>query len=299
MANALSNRVDVAVRLPSSPLHGAFFVVYSSSNESQLVSDFWDTTIEARLDVSRSAVLCRSRELVKRLRGTSGEYGRGVVQELASAALFRDSHGDFARAFQLVASAITRLIIGAPLDFSAQIRGVDRYDALRPVRRAIWAFVRDPRGGLPSTSLLGDSEWHPQLLAALRLLFVRLSDYGLKPVEKLGRIVTKADLPHTPLGLTKDTLHHGRRIRIDTVHQAKGESLDAVLYLANTQQASALIEGATTELGRIGYVAVTRARDLFWLGVPETGIKKLREPLKRLGLQPWLPPVNQTTLPPM
>jgi hypothetical protein len=73
--------------------------------------------------------------------------------------------------------------------------------------------------------------------------------------------------------------------RIDTVHQVKGESLDAVLYLATTKHVQALLAGVDTEDGRIGYVAVTRARNLFWLGVPQEALQKLRPALLSKGFQ--------------
>lgn len=66
------------------------------------------------------------------------------------------------------------------------------------------------------------------------------------------------------------------RIRVDTVHQAKGESLDAVLYLATKEHVSALLAGMDSELGRIGYVAATRARNLLRVGVPANALAELR-----------------------
>ena len=52
----------------------------------------------------------------------------------------------------------------------------------------------------------------------------------------------------------------------------KGESLDAVLYIARKCHAQAMIDGVDTEFGRIGYVAVTRARH----GHSRTAPKDLR-----------------------
>src|SRR5207249_2366973 len=69
------------------------------------------------------------------------------------------------------------------------------------------------------------------------------------------------------------------RLRIETVHGVKGASLDAVLYLAERTHVKALIEGTGTETGRIGYVAVTRARDLFWLGISSADATLLQKDL--------------------
>jgi hypothetical protein len=59
------------------------------------------------------------------------------------------------------------------------------------------------------------------------------------------------------LAATKPVSFH-----VSTVHQVKGESIDAVMYVADKKQIRALIDGTTTEVGRIGYVAATRARNL-------------------------------------
>ena len=75
----------------------------------------------------------------------------------------------------------------------------------------------------------------------------------------------------------------GPGIRVDTVHQVKGESLDAVLYLATKEHVVALLAGVNTEVGRIGYVAVTRARNILWLGVPANALAELRPALLASG----------------
>lgn len=78
---------------------------------------------------------------------------------------------------------------------------------------------------------------------------------------------------------------HGARIRVDTVHQVKGESLDAVLYLAAKEHVAALLAGVSTEVGRIGYVAITRAKNLVWLAVPASALAELRPALVASGFQ--------------
>ncbi|MNV83491.1 hypothetical protein D3C71_1773010 [compost metagenome] len=72
---------------------------------------------------------------------------------------------------------------------------------------------------------------------------------------------------------------------MDTVHQVKGESLDAVLYLASKEHVAALLAGVDSEVGRIGYVAITRARNLLWLGVPASALAELRPALIAGGFQ--------------
>jgi superfamily I DNA/RNA helicase len=74
-------------------------------------------------------------------------------------------------------------------------------------------------------------------------------------------------------------------LRIDTVHKAKGETLDAVLCITLKEYAQALLNGVETEVGRIGYVAATRARDLLWVVVPQNSLEKLCPALLARGLE--------------
>jgi len=69
------------------------------------------------------------------------------------------------------------------------------------------------------------------------------------------------------------------------VHKAKGESLDAVLYMATREHVEAMLDGVATEVGRIGYVAVTRAKNLLWLGVPAAALPGLRPRLLEAGFR--------------
>jgi len=65
----------------------------------------------------------------------------------------------------------------------------------------------------------------------------------------------------------------------------KGESIDGVLYVAEKKQVRALLDGTTTELGRIGYVAVTRARNLMVLAVPTKSIGEFEAELLASGFK--------------
>jgi len=47
----------------------------------------------------------------------------------------------------------------------------------------------------------------------------------------------------------------------------------------------AMIDGPTTEVGRIGYVAVTRARNLLVLGVPDNCLSKFEPELIGCGFK--------------
>jgi ATP-dependent exoDNAse (exonuclease V) beta subunit len=72
---------------------------------------------------------------------------------------------------------------------------------------------------------------------------------------------------------------------VQTVHQVKGKSIDAVLYVATTAHAKAMLNGVGTELGRIGYVAATRARELLWVAVPGKVPREVRAQLETAGFR--------------
>ncbi|KQV36334.1 hypothetical protein ASC96_28060 [Rhizobium sp. Root1204] len=74
--------------------------------------------------------------------------------------------------------------------------------------------------------------------------------------------------------------------RISTVHKVKWESLSGVFYVARRSDILAMLSGPATEEGRIGYVAVTRARDLFVFGVPVICLEGVKPALVAAGFAP-------------
>ena len=286
-ANALSKRTDVAHRGPPDNDHGAFFVGYREAELDQLVDAFQVSLASAGLKTENSAVVCRARNLANKLAGVDVAVGQGLVKGLASAAVLRDRRADYHAAFRRVATCVFALLADPPQGLLAKIAQPARYPEVRPLTREIWAFTRDAAGGLPAATLVADDAWQPALLARIKDLLARLdTKFGLAPAANLGSKLSKRALPNAPLVATPD-LAGGQdsRIRIDTVHQVKGESLDGVLYIAKKGHVQAMINGVDTELGRIGYVAVTRAKDVFWLGVPASALAEFRGPLIALGFR--------------
>lgn len=288
LANMLSTRADTADRLVPDTTHGAFFVPYRNAERENLIAAFQAAVLAADLKLESSAVLCRARDMANKLGGNEGAPGQGTVKALAQAAILRDRHQDYLAAFKLVASGIVGLLANPPQGLVARITQPARYPDDRMLRRLVWAFTRNPDSGLPAATLTGDTQWHPLLLERTRTLLAQIAqDHGLASTNNLGNKLAKRGLPNAPLITAADLAANddAPRIRVDTVHQAKGESLDAVLYLANREHANALLAGVDTEVGRIGYVAVTRARNLLWLGVPANALEELRPVLLERGFQ--------------
>ncbi|WP_367350501.1 UvrD-helicase domain-containing protein [Ottowia sp.] len=287
IANSLSSRTDTADRQVPETGHGAFFIGYKNAEQEQLVSAFRAAVIAAGLRLENSAVICRGREQVRKLTGNDATIGQGTVKAFAAAAIHRDKRQDYMSAFKAVAGCIASLLVDPPARLVEVITQPARYPESKLLRREIWSFTRNPDTGLPASTLQADTQWHPLLVQRVKALLQRLRDvHGLTPAHTLGNKLAKTKVPNTPLIATTDlATDQDLPVRIDTVHQVKGESLDAVLYLAAKDHVEALLAGVDTEVGRIGYVAVTRARNLFWLGVPHNALQSLRPSLLSRGFQ--------------
>lgn len=281
VANAIAGRCDGVDRSPRDAPCGAYVVPYPKGGEAALICAFEQGVELAGLSGIRSAVLCRAAKLVETLRARDQPIGVGAVRLLAAAAIHRDKRADFHEAFRLVARAVECLLMNPPRGLAMQICEAARHPELGAVRRALWTFARSSDTGLPATSLQADTVWHHALKKRVMVLLQEVeSILGLTATKNLGQRLSTRDLPTAPVSGAPGA---PVKLRIDTVHRAKGESLDAVLYVASKAHVAALLAGTTTEEGRIGYVAVTRAKDLFWLGVPQACFANLRPALLARG----------------
>jgi hypothetical protein len=181
----------------------------------------------------------------------------------------RDLAQDYNEAFRLTVYATFGLLKNPPRQVCAGILDPSRFPDFREVRKIIWEFTRYLEQGLPSGSLHLQLEWHPKLLVNVKALLERLEhDHQLASQDNLNMRLKKTGLPAKALvDANTERAIIDAALRVETIHGVKGESLDAVLYLADKEHVKALVNGTGTELGRIGYVALTRARNLFWLGI--------------------------------
>lgn len=272
VANSLTGRNDQPMREEKSGSEGPFVLNYASGTERAVLDAFVAAIGQAGLNLKNSAVLCRANTLADKIRGGKDDVGQGLIKLLANAAIARDSMGDPSRAFELIARVIYSLLSQPPSDFRTAILSSKSEAPFRQIRRHLWKFASDPEHGLPHVTLKARSEWHPQVLSRMtKLLQTFEADFGLAIEDNIPRKLAKRGLPTTELSPSGSNAG----IRVDTVHRSKGESLDAVLYFATAEHAKAMLDGPTTELGRIGYVAVTRARDLLWVAIPESCAARL------------------------
>jgi superfamily I DNA/RNA helicase len=276
-ANQLTGRNDVAAREALQTHCGAFLVPYDPAAPRAVLEHFYGVITPIGYTQDQTAVICRANSLVAQVRGGTINRGSGIVKTLVKAVDHRLANEYYLAYKECVA------VIGTLLDppfprFKAFVEEASG-DLGRRVQAKIWMFVCDHDNGLPHSNLNARTQWLPTLHENLRNLLTGLGTLGFTFAD-IGRRVTVRDLDDTPLVEPR----HG--VRVDTVHQVKGESIGAVLYIATEQHASALIAGAGTENGRIGYVALTRARDIFWLAVPQQSYQRLVHRAAVVGVMP-------------
>lgn len=269
---------------------GAYYCTYEATQEKNLIEWFCNKLDDMCIDKSDAAILVRSNKLKNELQGNNSSVGQGKTKILAWAAIKRDIEGDSSSAFDFVVSCIVSLVPDAPKDFKSRILKSSKGDVYHHTKMLIWNFVRCSDSGLPSSRLPTKKEWHPKLKENMSPLLMRICElHGFEYVCRLGNKLPSTKLPDDPFdkNIRLESSIDKAAIRIDTVHQAKGEGIGAVMYLATKDHAKKLIGGTGTELGRIGYVAITRARDYFVLAIPDSIENEIKDELNKIGLQRW------------
>ncbi|AOO79648.1 UvrD-helicase domain-containing protein [Bosea vaviloviae] len=286
VANKLTQRADTAKRAAAMGRTIAYYMPFKAAERDHALTSFRSLLGAAGIDPAHGVVLCRSKPMTAEWAGELDGQGIGVVRCLADAAISRDQKKNFHRAFIQTCLGLSGLLAAKHGSLSAQLARPED-DDMRRLRQLIWSFVRDPATGLPSATLVADSGWHPLLVArAQALIATMVGNFGFEAADNLGRRLAKTKLEARPLiavaGLAIDV---GATFRTSTVHKVKGESLEAVLYVAQKGHVRALLNGTGTEEGRIGYVALTRARDLFVLAVPDNCLAEFEAELQAVGLK--------------
>jgi AAA domain len=286
IANKLSGRNDTAARTAPDTLSGAYYFTYNKEEKDNALKSFAALLVQAGIAVNDAAVLCRSAQWAADWAGCEEEQGQGVLRHFVDAAIQRDKFGRFEDAFKHFCSGVVGLLDdghGALLSELVRHGGGERSSQV--LRRVLWTFAKDPTHGLPSASLVANTAWQPTLLTRVGILLATLSaEYGLKAGVTWKAKLAKRGILNQPLMRPADlVIENVPRFRVTTVHKVKGESIRGVLYICNRSHLDELLGGTATEVGKIGYVALTRARDLFVLGVPVANLKEFAPKLDALG----------------
>ena len=286
--NKLSGTTYFSAREVPSRKNGAYLITYKNEELFKIQSTFAEMLANHGYSHDSAAVLCRARDTVSLIVRSGDSWGQGATEHFARAAFGRDQNGDIADAFTHAVDGVFRLLDkpASTLRF-AVLSGADDYLA-KAVRRIIWAFLRTPATGIPLASLSAKSSWLPQLKANLTPLLTTLETKCELPyMPKWGYVVTSKGLTEEPLWSQNLATSTVPLPPVKTVHQVKGRSIDAVLYLLRSSDVSKLLAGPIHEDGRIGYVGLTRARDLLVVALPNTTKAEIIERFRCAGFSDW------------
>lgn len=290
VSNNLSASNDIHVRETLHQDFGAYYCIYEKGKEKELIDTFVHRIDAMGISQESSAVLVRARKAIGDITGASADVGQGKTKLLALATIKRDIEKDYYSAFKLLVDCVVSLLNDPPDELSTALKGNCMEPDNRDMRQKLWQFLRCSETGLPAANLKAKSEWHGLLKSRLTSLLNEIQlNYGYVPVDRIGNKVAASKLTDEPFNTSGNlNLSNERNIRVDTVHQSKGESLDAVMYIASSDHAKKMLNGPDTELGRIGYVALTRAKNFFLLAVPSNAIKSIEKDLVEVGMKPFL-----------
>ena len=285
-ANSISKRDDTAYRQQENADYGIYYILYNENQTENVIDNFISKVDSIGMNLDNSAVLYRGWSGIDKLLRVK-ELGQGKTKQLALATIKRDKNKNYKEAFDIVVSCLSGLLTSLPINF-VQIIYTD--PEFKLLKKMIWTFVRNPLTGLPSGGLLAKKQWHPTLKSNITNLLTEIKkNYGYETDGRIGHIISSKKLSEEALIADSDLLKDDgkKNIRIDTVHQVKGESLEAVLYMPKEKKhLREMMNGTETELGRIGYVALTRARNFFVIGIPNKWHKEFAKQLLDLNIKP-------------
>ena len=252
----------------ASEWHRGFVVEESSKTFSDCLAAFQRLAGQAGVSINSAAVVCRAHGQLESLRGKVNYTNlKGKARDLATAAFLRDSRHDYRGASQTVERIVRELTGDDPL--WERIDTDPKSREPMAVALAIWKFVKSPDRLTPVSQLGGT--WIPSMRTQLASL---IEEIGLQCDAKLGQHIKATGLSAAQKALPLfESVHEFPEMRQDTIHQVKGESIDAVLVIGSTKfwnsVMAAVRSGDNTEDRRLAYVAMTRARHLLVVGLPK------------------------------
>ena len=270
LANSISGTSASSARPLPSRRHGAYLIRYKETGLDDLLPTFSAILDSAGYSQDDAAVLCRGTDLVERLGGAGDETGQGATDRFARAAICRDRHGDIADAFAFAVDGVVRVLANPPSTLRSNVVDGSSDPIPKVLRRLVWRFLKSNANGIPAATRKAKTDWLPALKKNLEGLLAEIDkECHLAMLPSWTHNVTARQLSDAPLWKQELIETDTPRYPVKTVHQAKGESIGAVLYVAKSKDIKNLLLGPVGEEGRIGYVAITRARDLLILAIPD------------------------------
>jgi hypothetical protein len=288
VTNKLGGTSYSATRSAPSRKYGPFLLTFQDTELAKIRSTFAELLATHGYSHESAAVLCRARDTVPLIAGAGDQWGQGATEHFARAALCRDRRGDIADAFAHAVDGVIRVLAAPPATLRSAVLGGTAEIPASALRRLIWAFLRSPATGLPSASRKAKTDWLPALKLSLNGLLADIGvQCGLARSPNWTYAVTARLLADASLWSQDLASNNAPLPEVKTVHQAKGQSIDAVLYVLRPKDVKNLLDGPVDEEGRIGYVGITRARDLLLVAVPSSTKPAVLKKFKDLGFIDW------------
>ncbi|MBY4798525.1 UvrD-helicase domain-containing protein [Burkholderia cepacia] len=269
-ANLLAGTDSTHFRTPPARLTGTYFWRYDLKALSEFMSSWVATLNAAGYAIDEAAVLCRGSSLLAKLSTETSQIGQSAVEHFAAAAIEREQAADISKVLEHCAKGVMAIVSSLPDSFVSDVNGMRGDANVKMLRRLMWPLIRTPATGIPRATLAARTLWLIGLKKNLNdwlTLVEQKTTFKREPTW--NKRVTVAKLPKTgPLIAIDIGQHDWSALRCGTVHSAKGESIPAVMYLTNKGDLDALVAGTNDEEGRIGFVAVTRGRDLVVVAIP-------------------------------
>lgn len=284
-ANSLAGTDSSHFRTPPARLTGPYFWRYDLETLPELMSSWVSVLHAAGYAIGEAAVLCRGSGLLAKLSTETSQIGQSAVKHFASAAIEREQAADISKVLEHCAKGVLAIVSGLPDSFISDIKNMRGDADVKTIRRLMWPLIRTPTTGIPLATLAAKSSWLNDLKKNLNgWLTLVEQETKFKREPTWNKRVTAAELPKTgPLIGIDIGQHDWSALRCGTVHSAKGEGITAVMYLTNKGDADALVAGTGDEEGRIGFVAVTRGRDLLVVAIPSGTSDETIAKLKACG----------------
>jgi hypothetical protein len=240
--------------------------------------------MKAGIAQAQSAIICRANDHLESVRGQVNYSNlTGITKRLAESAFCRDCRKEYKVAYDRV-EGVLRELIWDDENWEA-LDEAPESSAAEHLRETVWKFVKSDKG-LPPVNLNGDV-WVATMKDRMATL---ISDLDASPVPALGKKIQKRGLEQAQFALP---LFEEKKlfpnIRHDTIHQVKGESIDAVLVIGSAKFWNSVVTAVTTgvnnEERRLAYVAMTRAKHVLVLCLPNTHYDKCIEHWHKWGFE--------------
>ncbi len=251
----------------------AFIYCESSKDYQESVNTFQESLKSLNLDNDNSVIVCRAHKELELIRGkVNYKHLQGSTKRLAKASFLRDSLKDFHKASKTIEEVLREITGDDPF-----WEIIDEKPASIEAQHAalcIWRFVKD-KNKLPSVALVG-SDWITTVKNSFNGL---IEEIGLNTISGLGYKINKRGLSDEQLRIPLfEAVSEFPKIRTETIHQVKGESIDAVMTVGSTNYWTSVVDAIqndkNTEERRLAYVAMTRARHFLFVPLPENHFNK-------------------------